>query len=220
MKYILTFLLSISVLHAAQVDFIDNDTYTTDTISGLNWLDVTTTVGLSKNHVLGELGTGGDYAGYRYATGTEFMTMMDNYHGDRQRDDTTQLYYTDDSSQWLIDTLGSTLDSYYVTFYGKTYDDAMGYSEGEYADYQIGLLADTYSSTRSYVAMINNSTINSDYWDIANNYTQANDYEQVATGSYLVRATTVETPIPAAIWLMGSGIAGLLGFGRKKSVAV
>ena len=54
---------------AAIVDAPDH-TYLTDTATGLDWLDVTTTAGMSFNQVSSQLGSGGQFAGWRYATGT------------------------------------------------------------------------------------------------------------------------------------------------------
>ena len=46
----------------------DNGTGTTDSTSGLDWLDLTASTGRSYADVSGEFGTGGDFEGYRYAT--------------------------------------------------------------------------------------------------------------------------------------------------------
>ena len=54
---------------------IDNNTFTTDTESGLDWLDVTFTVDRSYNDVSSQVGGSGDFEGWRYASRQEFDTL-------------------------------------------------------------------------------------------------------------------------------------------------
>ena len=42
------------------------------------------------------------------------------------------------------------------------------------------------------------------------------DITGVGDQSFLLRVTTAPVPVPAAVWLFGSGIASLLGFSRRK----
>jgi hypothetical protein len=44
------------------------------------------------------------------------------------------------------------------------------------------------------------------------------DFSESFEGSYLVRETTV-VPVPAAVWLFGSGLLGLVGIARGKKAA-
>ena len=37
------------------------------------------------------------------------------------------------------------------------------------------------------------------------------------TTDFAIDVSTAPVPVPAAIWLMGSGLMGLFGFSRKKS---
>jgi len=66
---------------ASPTDFIDNDTYTTDKTTGLDWLDVTTSINQSYNYVSGQFGSGGAYEGWRYATELDFHELAFNYTG-------------------------------------------------------------------------------------------------------------------------------------------
>ena len=68
-----------SVAQADQSAFNDHGFYTEDTISGLYWLDVTETQGLSADDVIAEMVPGGRYDGWRYATKTELETMLANF---------------------------------------------------------------------------------------------------------------------------------------------
>ncbi len=51
---------------------------TTDTVSGLDWLDWTKSTNRSVNTVLAQLGPGGEFAGFRYATNGEVATLFTN----------------------------------------------------------------------------------------------------------------------------------------------
>lgn len=65
---------------AMPMGFIDNISYTTDTVAKLDWLDVTSTLGLSYNQVGDRLGKSGDSLfGWRYATHDEFVAMIDRF---------------------------------------------------------------------------------------------------------------------------------------------
>ena len=66
---------------SAFASFIDNTSYTSDTVSGLDWLDVTETVGLSATEVAAQFAIGGDYESWHYATGGELNTLIFNYTG-------------------------------------------------------------------------------------------------------------------------------------------
>ena len=52
------------------------DSITRDTATGLEWLDLTLSTNRSYNDVSSQLGVGGDYAGFRYATAAELTTLF------------------------------------------------------------------------------------------------------------------------------------------------
>lgn len=55
------------------------DTITYDTDTGLRWLDVTVTQGLSYSDVVAQMGVDGTYEGWRYATVEEFDQLIVNF---------------------------------------------------------------------------------------------------------------------------------------------
>jgi hypothetical protein len=69
------YLLSVSTL--ANATLIDNGDYTTDTESGLDWLDWTKTLNYTQSEALDEFGG----AGWRIATATEADGLMDIQFG-------------------------------------------------------------------------------------------------------------------------------------------
>ena len=73
---ILTGLLCLSLsLNAA---LLDRGTYTTDTVSNLDWLDITFTQNQSYSYVASQLGVGGMYEGWSIASRSQFIGLLNN----------------------------------------------------------------------------------------------------------------------------------------------
>ena len=72
-------LISASLSRAA---FIDGEVFTTDTATGLDWLDVTETQGYSYNATLEAISAGGNLVGWRFATINEFYGLIDSAVGE------------------------------------------------------------------------------------------------------------------------------------------
>ena len=77
-------------------------------------------------------------------------------------------------------------------------------------------VACTGDGTRCYDSFI---------WDESTGFQNMNDYmgfetyvSNINNNGQLVGSAEIVTPVPAAIWLFGSGLLGLIGFARKKSV--
>lgn len=123
---------------AAAVDFIDNGSYTTDTMTGLDWLDVTATAEMSYNMVQAELAAGGSLYGWRLASGMEFNQMVNDY-----TDQSNPLDYyglvdqSPDKIDGLVDLLGATINK----------------SNGEYRS-TYGMLADLYQNDDVWLALL------------------------------------------------------------------
>ena len=80
MKSLVKKIISVTTLaiatSTATAAFIDHNTYLTDTDSGLDWLDVTESVNMSYDYVSSQFSTGGQFEGWRYATGDEFNALL------------------------------------------------------------------------------------------------------------------------------------------------
>lgn len=63
----------------AHADLVDRGARTYDTHSGLEWLDLNQTQGQSFDEVSAQLGAGGTYAGYRYATTLETQDLLGQF---------------------------------------------------------------------------------------------------------------------------------------------
>ena len=87
LKYTMTkfgrrILFSLSLLAlpaAANANLVDRGLVTYDTQSGLEWLDLNQTKGLSFDQVSAQFGSGGLYAGYRYATSLEAQGLLTEF---------------------------------------------------------------------------------------------------------------------------------------------
>ncbi|MFW5448008.1 MAG: hypothetical protein ACKE8G_07720 [Methylophagaceae bacterium] len=205
---------------AASTDFIDNTSYTSDALSGLDWLDLTTSVGQSYNYVSSQFGIGGAYEGWRYATGVEFNEMVSDY---------TDMYVAPtnysivnqeiDLIDGLVLLLSSTLDAYWLATFSQTWDSYKGYSEGDGLDYTNGILADSLTGHHFVASIFDNDGHDLSY--LGNDYSRThsgtlpNWTGRNVIGSYLVRDTLVATPIPATAFLFTPALVGLLGLRRK-----
>jgi hypothetical protein len=218
--------LSVSAL-TTQAAIIDYDTYFTDTESGLSWLDVTITVNRSFNDVSSQLVSGGEFDGWRYATGQEFNDLLSNWTGVAPiltgRTITTG---TSPSVDGLVTLFGSTLDSLWVQRFGQTWDSLNGFNEGEGIDFTLGIIADLFNnnSNQRQVAAIWDNDGNGAAIDFYNlNHRQVIITEPKGDiGSFLVRGSdagnNTTTPIsePKTIMLFAMGLVGL-GLSRRKS---
>jgi hypothetical protein len=81
MKIIIALVFCLGMLPSAYATIIDNGSFTTDTATGLDWLDITATLNQSYDQVTAQLGSGGSLQGWRYATGVEFNSLVSDYLG-------------------------------------------------------------------------------------------------------------------------------------------
>jgi hypothetical protein len=181
----------------ASAAFIEHTGYTTDTLSGLDWFDIDPTVGFSHRAVSIYIQDGERWGnqGWRFASGAEFVTMMENFTGVPAVEDVAGRVLSSRSS--MIDIL---------SLLGTTH------SSGDVA---VGLLSDFESPGMVYTASIS-STLGSSYYTSMQR-TQHQNVNYFSTGSFLVRQNGFTSPVPepSSIALFAAGL-GLLAFRRKK----
>jgi len=71
----------ISLCGVSHATIIDRDLFTTDSESGLDWLDLTETRGQSYDAIVSQMGAGQQYEGWRHASRDEVMTFWQDAGG-------------------------------------------------------------------------------------------------------------------------------------------
>ncbi len=191
-----------STSHALPVDIIDNGSYTTDTISGLDWLDLSFSENMNYNYVQSQLVSGGLFDGWRYANNTDFAGLLNNWTGTSIADvsfDTWTFPNTGvpGTSHGLTTLLGDESDIFAIGML----DEPTG-SGGHY----LGELYDIDDSPFPYHEAYINQVHHQD---------DATYF--ISDGAYLVRVSVI--PLPASVWMFGSVLVGIGLFGlRRKQI--
>ncbi len=222
MKNILVVILLLACA-PGHAELIDNSTFFTDTDSGLDWLKMAPTLNRSYNDVSSKLGAGQEFDGWRYASGSEFEQLLLN--GGATQDSAldymtsgvspapcaTGVIFCQNDRELAVN--GSLVPIAAVS-------DLLGnlapippliqlaLTQGLISDVDI----DNVDPTARFLAIIYLSPNVGAFVDTFTGSLAPGDTNS-ATGSYLVRASTI--PIPAAVWLLGSAL-GLLGWMRRK----
>ena len=196
----------------ASAALIDNtgNSFTTDTNSGLDWLDLDQSNGLSLNNAEAAL------SGWRLATNNEvehiFWLLFDGFY------DNSSAYNPDlegISNTYISQSLYPAYSKhnndalFFTSLFGVTQNQPYASRTLAYGLYidedglpqMMGTLADVADGRGTIFGL---------------EYQQGDlglDTTNPAYGIYLVRTTAV--PVPAALWLFGSGL-GLLGWMRRK----
>lgn len=233
MRSILTGFLLLFCASFSYAVIIDNGAFTTDTDTGLDWLDLTETRFISYVEMEQMLLPGGAYYGWRFATAREFEALVLNFGFVLPEDCNGDLLscnpiFGGDSLliEYMIKTLG---DTYEATLndrerpegsHNVIADDGAGYARGyllhegpTYASEFSAYLGGVYDyeqvdSEFGFVIVDHDDSLGvygPEVWLNEGDATQ---------GSFLVRSTVV--PTPAAAWLFISGIAGLTGWRKLK----
>ena len=171
-----------------------------DTSTGLQWLDLSITANQSYIEVLTQLQTGGTYEGFRYATRDEVLHLW----SEANITDTNFTWV--DNGEWLIikdlaDRLGtSTLfDPHGIGTH------ALGLVEG----------GPLLPSNERWVMELSYHSNGIEVRNSSNHYILDVNISSIHYSSYLVQAV----PIPAAVWLFGSGLISLISLARRKACA-
>ena len=180
-----------ALLVSSQVNaaLIDNGTSMFDTDTGLEWLDLTQTQGISWNAA--EASSYVTIDGYVHATETQVETLFLNAGFLTTNNVNNPL--NDSAAADLLAFLGCTQFCGTVNATGRGFADWDGTQTVRPNYHTSGLGAGA--------ATVSLFTANKDLLD-------------ATAGHFLVRASVV--PVPAAVWLFGSGLLGLVGMARRK----
>ena len=216
--------------HATLIGVQDHGAYLTDTASGLDWLDVTATVNMSYDEVSAQLGTGGAFEGWSYATATQFASLVDDATGITSGitgADQAYIYSNSNTTiHELIGLLGDTLDMFYQHTFGQSYCEVNPTScpNGDQVETR-GLLADVYpDSVPSHYAGTLLDGYNSDGSNLKVMRTMDVYYDSGSSyyfGSFLVRNSVPlsAVPEPPALLLVALGLVFLIPV-RKRCQAL
>jgi len=192
---------------------IDGGSVTRDDESGLEWLDLTLSTNRSYNDVSGEFGIGGDYEGWRYASTTEIGLFFTHAGG--------TVPFTGlqgDDEAWIAELLGlwgvTTASSSPL----HPASEALSGTSHAWIDIDTGFHVGVWGAALAIDVDWPNQNGLGDYALIATlgPYTTlySMDTSRPRLASALVRSYV---PIPAAVWLFGTALIGLIGFGKRKA---
>ena len=196
-----------SITTTTNAALIDNGTYTTDTVSGLDWLDLNQTINTTYSQAKAS------QPGWHYATNVEvgnlFSKMFDGYYDTNSSgsSDSTQGAYADqlEDTNLFIDLFGEIDTGPITVAWGWYRGESNGIHVLGAARYDVDYPADGHTVDDTIV-------FGPDYTNSSTPYPEDNPH--VYIGTYLVRTSAV--PVPAAVWLFGFGLLGLIGIARRK----
>ena len=174
-----------------KAEIVDSGTLIQDTDQGLDWLKLTETQGLTFEYISSQLGPGGEFEGWTYATGAQFEGLMLET-GAEAMNSCFNLQFCGAQDSSLVQTIGAIL--------GETG-----------AGYTLGILADNSElmPDMHWVALVTSVVL--PLHSEAGIYTYSHQQQISVTdpevGSFLVRPS--EVPIPQAGILFMSSITGL-----------
>jgi len=213
LRYFSVLTLTIGVSATANATFIDSNTYLTDTSTGLDWLDMSYTDGLSYDAVHAST-TSGPLSDWTIATGAQVVTLVTNFIGNTPvsdypgnptaaTDPNGAFHSANNSVKDLVSLIGAT-------YAGNDHGFTLGYTSDAAGIDINGTGIDHLTVQFGWWDVFADEFYGYDRWGYDN--TVANDF----LGTFLVRNSTV--PEPTIIVLMGLGLTGLTIFNRKRKV--
>ena len=189
-------MLLLSSTTGTQAALIANGDFTTDTDTGLDWLDHSVTAGLSFNQVTAELGAGGLFEGWQVATLDQAHTFLTNagWIGPFDPGNVSNVGFVANFKALTTSLLDDPAGDFGALSFTDDFADQLG-SDRFVDDQGTGI------TNYSFTTPIDPSIAHQD------------------TGTFLVHTSAI--PVPAALWLFLSGLAGLSGIARfRKTLSV
>ena len=186
-------------LTSAQAGIIDHSSYLTDTNTGLDWLDLTATQGLSYNSVLSAMPAGG----WHYATLADVSTLFTDAGG------TAPFNFSGGNGSVLVQGPATDL---LMSLLGDT--SPLGLPGGAGLTSDVDPAVGCCGPYPNFIAMYLDLPPTTNYLLVpfGELYPDSSD---PGVGSFLVRNTVV-VPEPVTVSLFGAGLAGAIATRRRK----
>lgn len=182
----------------SQAALVDHGSFTVDTVTNLQWLDVDLSRGLSFDQILGGAG-GWATAGYRYATTQEVVSLLTAYVNPQEG--LSQTGHYSEASEF-VSLFGATavfpafgVERIYAMYDDQTDNGSVG-------------RADIFVTTTGIGSGVGS-------WEASDNY-QTTWFGIESIGSFLVTVSTVPEPATYTILLAGLGGLGVVNRRRQK----
>jgi len=199
--------ITIASIVETQANIVDYGNYTRDTVTQLEWYDVSLTRGMSKEEVITSINTvGSTLSGLRYASVSDFNTLINHYFVGQPRTDLNLVNHDAAQAFDLIEMLGVT------SLFSPPFSFTSSIKTKGILDTP-SLIGSSYTAEIYLFSDGLNPSNNEAYTEIS--LIQLNHQGSSFTGSYLVRNIN-SLPIPAAVWLFASGFLGLIGFSTNR----
>ncbi|WP_282605433.1 PEP-CTERM sorting domain-containing protein [Pelagibius sp. Alg239-R121] len=175
------------------------DTITRDTDTGLQWLDLTESLGLSVDEVAAEFGAGGLYEGFSYARGSDVETLFFTSAGI-----TPGFQGPSEAAVWDLANLLGITDAFFFVSFGHYLPDLSNPTAG------LGSLEPLlpFGDAAASRAIVDDNGF-------------AFDQGAATVGSFLIRRdgpSSVPVPEPSTAFLLIPGLAALAYGRRRKSL--
>lgn len=211
-RLILVMTLSFSSM-AAHAAIIDNNTYLTDTTTGLDWLDLTATIGMTFDEITSSQSTG-NLVGWELASASQLNQLIYNSTG---VDASYQYgYYANTYGDSLL-VLQTTLGLTSISEGNDGTNSVTSYYSQGYLLGDSGWLSGYYLATMS-----TNSQVNEPTSGVLSLFKTATYRGNFTYPAYLVRDSQI-SPVPepdtSAMLLMGAGVMGFMARRRKQVAA-
>ena len=218
--------LSMCIITNAEASFVHN-------VGGVDyeWMEFSATVNQSRRDVEAQfVDANSALYGYRYASQAETMALLESYTGTHNLEEKHTRYA--DGMNALFTDFG-TLSSTYI---GRVYTNQAAYGDNTIFDFS--------HMVNSYFYYGNANECDNEYWtcwgrvsgyalegaitayDVDKNWgwdvslgwqnTSALTPAYQTSASLIVKDVSA-VPVPAAVWLFGSGLVGLAGLARRKA---
>lgn len=170
-----------------------------DTTNQIDYLRLDFTMGYGYNGIIAETGTGGDFEGWGVASVADMDALGISAGISGGSTDPAQISIAENLRDWFC-PVGTCVNS------SSTHEYARGLVSDAGPDYQSGapsLLAFTIGRRFN---------VNPDEVDFR--VSGHGGYDHTNEEIWMVRTSPV--PVPAAVWLFGSGLIGLTAFARRR----